>query len=159
MRIILAIAFCVAAAWGMVAFFVSDKPAAVPAAVMQNVDPQRLEQDMVKAADWLETSPCDSKYRESLRRSIIAYANVARTGKLSVDKAAKDVIRGAVIAGGVRSEEIGVNPKSERTVVQAGGSQITIIHHSPYVCRPDGDAGDNARQSQARPDLPENTGR
>jgi hypothetical protein len=43
MRIVVVIAFCIAAGWGVVSFFALDKPA--PAAVAQNVDhrkPMRL---------------------------------------------------------------------------------------------------------------------
>ena len=160
MRIVLVIAFCVVVAWGMVSLFATDKPtAATPATVAQTVDPQKVEQDMVKAAGWLETSPCDSKYRESLHQAVVAYVNVVRAGKLSVDKASNDIIRDAMLANVVRSEEIGANSVSEKTVVHAGGSQITFIRHSPYTCRPDGDGGDNARQSQDVPNLPENASR
>ncbi|HKW52907.1 MAG TPA: hypothetical protein VJO12_04385 [Stellaceae bacterium] len=155
MRLVLVIAFCVIAAWGVSSFLTSDKPPAA-APVVQNGDPQKLEQDMVKAAGWLETSPCDAKYRASLRQAIIAYANVARAARLPVDQAASDVVRGAVIAGIVHSDEIGVKPVAEVSVIQNGSQRTIIVHHSPYTCRADG--GDT-RQSQDRPDLPENAGR
>ena len=158
MRVVLAIAFCVALAWGVVSFFTSDKPiAAAPAVVAQNVDPQKLEQDMVKAAGWLETSPCDSKYRESLRQAIVAYANVARAVRLPVDQAASDVIRGAVIAGLITSDEIGVKSISEVSVIHHGDSRTIIVHRSPYTCHADGTPGGDDRQRL--PDLPTNVGR
>lgn len=160
MRVVLAIAFCVVVAWGMVSLFATNKPiSAAPATMAQDLDPQKVEQNMVKAAGWLETSPCDSKYRESLHQAVVTYVNVVRAGKLSVDKASNDIIRDAMLANVVRAEEIGATPVSETTVSHVGGYKITLTHHSAYACRSDGDAGNDSRRSQAVPDLPENAGR
>lgn len=166
MRIVLAIAFCVAVAWGMSSFFASNTPALKSAA--QNVDHAKVRQALINAADWLESSPCDPKYKEPLRQALIAYIADAQTTTEAPDGEIKAIAEGALRARVVSMGEIaGFGPlvwRDEKTTFQS----VDMVKHRRFACNRDDNASDpwealrtavEAQRAQQPTRLPMNAGR
>jgi hypothetical protein len=133
--LIVALALAALALMGPGGVSAPDAPAATevataPAPVARTK--RELRDELLRAANRLENSPCDQRLKPPLRAAILAFLEEARPG----DDEIAGVIRGAVNAGVINlAEARGLAPGTGGTVtVTRQGGSTKIVYNNPFDC-------------------------